>query len=355
MKTTISSLMLACLAFPAISLAQVPFDSGSDGSYGAMNITANTTLTMPEDGIFHCTTINIAGGRVLQFHPNARNTPVYLLAQGDVVISGTIRLNGSSATTTKGGQAGPGGWGGGNAPMVGNPHRGGGLGPGGSLHGNSATHAFSYGNKLLIPIVGGSGSKHGGGGAVLIASNTRLEISGGIVCLGVDDWTANERSSNGAIRLVSPVVEGSGLLQVFTPTALPSAGGRVRVDSTQRILWNPVVYGDYSAGFNMIVFPPNLPRVEIIEVADQAVDPNASEPLNQVLPEGTNPEQIVKVRVTNFNGTAKLQVRLTPENGDYINYELDIPNPGPGPAEGELTVTFPVNLMTRVDAWTRSP
>ena len=105
----------------------------------------------------------------------------------------------------------------------------------------------------------------------------------------------------------------------------------------------------------MIVFPPNMPKVEIIQVAGQAIDPNGSAPVNQVLPEGTNPQQTVRCRVTNFNGTAKLQVRLTPENGDFINYNLDIPNPGPGSAEGEVTVTFPVNLMTRVDAWTRSP
>ena len=42
------------------------FTSGSDGSYGPMNITSNTTLQLPPDGIFRCTTINIAAGATLR-------------------------------------------------------------------------------------------------------------------------------------------------------------------------------------------------------------------------------------------------------------------------------------------------
>lgn len=39
--------------------AQTPFDSGSIGPYGPMNITSNTVLDLPPDGIFHCTTITV--------------------------------------------------------------------------------------------------------------------------------------------------------------------------------------------------------------------------------------------------------------------------------------------------------
>src|SRR5437667_5434601 len=50
-------LLLACalLAWPAA--AQTNFNSGSDGSYGALNITSDTTLDLPTNGIFNCTTI----------------------------------------------------------------------------------------------------------------------------------------------------------------------------------------------------------------------------------------------------------------------------------------------------------
>ena len=39
-----------------------PFNSGSTGAYGPINVTSNTTLAMPADGVFHCTTINVGSG-----------------------------------------------------------------------------------------------------------------------------------------------------------------------------------------------------------------------------------------------------------------------------------------------------
>lgn len=53
---------------PGAALAQ--FDSGSNGSYGTLNITENTTLDLPPDGVFHCTTINVNSGRTLRFNRN---------------------------------------------------------------------------------------------------------------------------------------------------------------------------------------------------------------------------------------------------------------------------------------------
>jgi len=46
----LTALILAC-ASPTRLHAQ-GFTSGSNGSYGPMNITANTTLNLPADGIF---------------------------------------------------------------------------------------------------------------------------------------------------------------------------------------------------------------------------------------------------------------------------------------------------------------
>ncbi|MFO0733725.1 MAG: hypothetical protein U0361_22760 [Nitrospiraceae bacterium] len=50
---------------------------------------------MPADGILNYTTVNIPGGVTVSFTRNALNTPVILLAQGDVVINGTVHVNGS--------------------------------------------------------------------------------------------------------------------------------------------------------------------------------------------------------------------------------------------------------------------
>src|ERR1041385_564027 len=60
-----------------VNVLAAPFNSGSTGAYGPMNITSNTTLAMPADGIFHCTTIDITNGATLLFTKNALNTPVY--------------------------------------------------------------------------------------------------------------------------------------------------------------------------------------------------------------------------------------------------------------------------------------
>src|SRR5262245_20340305 len=50
---------LALLAVTAQAAAQ--FNSGSIGSYGPIDVTVGTvTLAVPDDGIFHCTTINVA-------------------------------------------------------------------------------------------------------------------------------------------------------------------------------------------------------------------------------------------------------------------------------------------------------
>lgn len=73
--------LLLALGLPFWLRAADPFTSGSTGAYGEMNITANTTLALPPDGIFHCTTINVASGATLRFNRNALNTPVYLLAR----------------------------------------------------------------------------------------------------------------------------------------------------------------------------------------------------------------------------------------------------------------------------------
>src|SRR5258708_33809346 len=93
--------------------ARGQFSSGSDGSYGPLNPTISTNLDMPANGIFNLTTINIPNGVTVRFNRNALNTPVYLLAQSNVVISGTIDVSGGFSSGSSPGRAGPGGFDGG--------------------------------------------------------------------------------------------------------------------------------------------------------------------------------------------------------------------------------------------------
>ncbi|MBI2929529.1 MAG: hypothetical protein HYY24_28020, partial [Verrucomicrobia bacterium] len=204
------------------------FDSGSNGSYGPINVTAPTTLDVPPDGIFHCTTITVTS--TLRFNRNALNTPVYLLATGDVLINGTINVSGGTGGGASARSGGPGGFDGGfggfgdSAPA----NRGGdGHGPGRGRNQAGFTHAaYSkaaasnsevYGNVLIVPLIGGSGGAGadgnpgggggGGGGAILIASNTRITVNGNIIS---DGGGGTGWGSGGSIRLVAPTGSGGG-------------------------------------------------------------------------------------------------------------------------------------------------
>src|ERR1051325_2870980 len=222
-------LTLALVCAACLPAAAQTFDSGSDGTYGPMNITSNTTLNLPPDGIFKCTTIFITNGATLKFNKNPLNTPVYLLFRSNVTINGTIDVTGANGTAVFGGLGGPGGFDGGN-PGQGLNKSGAGLGPGGgrpgaanataagagpggygTLGGYTTNKGSTYGSPLLVPIVGGSGrggqdanlGGGGGGGAILIASNVRIDVAGTVNAYA--GFSYYNDGSGGAIRLVAPV------------------------------------------------------------------------------------------------------------------------------------------------------
>jgi len=210
--------------------AQFPtIDVGSDGSYGEINITTDTTLDMPEDGIFQATTVTVAEGATLKFNPNAANTAIHIIATGEVVVAGTIDIRGENGDTF-GGKGGPGGFDGGAGRTDGSGPGGGkvrtegvGFGP------NQGQRANNYASRLLIPLVGGSGgggliagvdgrrndgTGGGGGGAILLASNTKVTLSGKVDARGggggrgqFGGLDSGGSGGTGAMRLVAPVVE----------------------------------------------------------------------------------------------------------------------------------------------------
>ena len=75
-----------------LALAQ-SFSSGSTGADGAFSPTVDTTLTLPPNGVFNFTTVMIPAGVTVRFTRNVPNTPVTLLASGNVGIAGTIDLS----------------------------------------------------------------------------------------------------------------------------------------------------------------------------------------------------------------------------------------------------------------------
>lgn len=258
----IAVLLLAGAALP--SQAQNNFNSGSTGADGAFAPAANQTIQVPANGVFNFTTVNVPAGVTVTFTRNAQNTPVTILASGNITIAGSLVFSGQpGATSGSGGLGGPGGFDGGlggfGLPIYsGNP----GQGPGGGTAGKKGTTygaggggggfnavgangggqagSFglggpNYGTNTLLPLIGGSGgggggaittnrgaSGGGGGGAILIASSGTITFSGSgtINAQGGNGGSAPTQSgfggggggSGGAIRLIANLISGAATL-----------------------------------------------------------------------------------------------------------------------------------------------
>lgn len=182
-RASLSVLLFLCLC--AGARAQV--NSGSTGADGAFSPIANTVVNMADhpNGIYHYTSVNIPAGVTVSFIPNANNTPVVWLVQGNVVIGGTVDVSGQGVNNSVPGTGGPGGYRGGNAGGNGQGPGGGGAGRVGDTAGSGGSYAtlgsgsspgVTYGNSFLVPLLGGSGgggSSGGGtagGGGVAVSS-----------------------------------------------------------------------------------------------------------------------------------------------------------------------------------------
>src|SRR3989454_10162991 len=97
-QTIVLSVLAAALSLSAPALAQT-FNSGSTGADGAFNPSCTptpctVTVTLPPSGVFNFTTINVPVNITVKFTKNADNTPVTVLASGNVTIAGIIDVSG---------------------------------------------------------------------------------------------------------------------------------------------------------------------------------------------------------------------------------------------------------------------
>lgn len=267
---TALSLFLVLLA-PGSAQTQNQFNSGSTGVDGAFNPPATPAVQevqLPENGEFNYTTFNIPAGVTIRYKPNSKNTPVTILATGDVTILGKIDISGGNGTLAVfgapspngGGLGGPGGFNGGRGGFSFVPFFSGvaGDGPGGGSPGNCGSSGglavdgqsgftgtnnsvlpggLKYGSRSLVPLIGGSGGGGvnglngevgggggGGGGAILIASSTTIKFSSGqarseILAIGGNGfYLASNRAggggSGGAIRLIANTISGKARFDV---------------------------------------------------------------------------------------------------------------------------------------------
>jgi len=215
---------LASLVLLAAVPAQATVNSGSTGTE-PLNPVASQTIDLPPDGVLHYSWVNIPKDVVITFRKNKRNTPVYMLVKGNVLIDGHIDIRGSDGKSVgiygdgvladdgDPGAGGPGGFDGGHGGgadaagraevIAGGAGQGPGGGPGGLAEpnvcspktfsiapGNGGGAGFAlpayrhgttycgpltnvpplfygktYGSDLLQPLVGGSGGGGGRGGS----------------------------------------------------------------------------------------------------------------------------------------------------------------------------------------------
>jgi len=222
------------------ALAQT-FNSGSTGADGALappapsSGTSEFWIQLPESGILNYTTINIPANVTVRFKKNPQNTAVIMLAQGDVLISGSINLD-ANYLDARGNRdytlPGPGGFAGARIG-TGQP----GLGPGGGVPGVSG--ARWVGPLSLVPPVGGSGGANsgweggGGGGAICIASSGAIivEPTGRIWANGTapPNGYSSSSGSGGAIRLVASRLQMAGYITAQAPYSEPR--GMIRLEA----------------------------------------------------------------------------------------------------------------------------
>lgn len=328
-RFTLTVLLLAVLLTP-IAAAQ-PFSSGSTGADGALTLTTpglvelDPALDLDGDGIYNFTTITIGAGVTVEMRADRLGTqPVVWLATGDVVIDGTLDLNGEDGyptdVPTMASVGGAGGYRGGlgqtetafattgSGPGGGQSKTGGGGGGGHRENGTNGVSASggtggsAYGNFFLMPLIGGSGGGGGGsasnlnatpgagggagGGAILIASSTEIVINGGIEARGGNggpDMSGSTQKdggggSGGSIRLLAGIISGTGTLNVDGGVGDTAGGfgsaGRVRLEAIQH---NFAGTSDSETRFVTpgLVFPPSTsPRVRVTAVDGVSVPAN---------------------------------------------------------------------------------
>ena len=375
LRATINILALVFICATA-GLGQ--FSSGSTGADGAFNPTVNTTLQTPESGVFNFTTVNIPINIQVFFTRNSRNTPITILATGDITIRGRIFLDGLDGNGRFGGLPGNGGYKGGNGgtPIdvingtAGDGPGGGGGGIAGTTaaangggagflltgvngsaggNGTGGSGGIRYGTKTLLPLIGGSGGGGGssvsasqiiggggggGGGAILLASsgtisfpdngetNRGISARGAVGAFGFTNQVGGA-GSGGAIRLVANTIVGNPCLDVSTTNAGAPLGstGIIRIEAFNLSQYIPrCSSSSQTLGNPNPVTIPDTPTIRITSVggiAAPAIPVGSNSAVNPdiVVPTSVpNPVQVA-IQATNIPVGTVLQVRLTPESG----------------------------------------
>lgn len=382
------------------------FSSGSTGADGALIRGSFGNETVRPGGVYNYTTVNISGS--IRYLRNSDNAPVVILATGDVNISGSIIVDGSNGAgansifsgPTVGADGGPGGSNGGNGgfsggsipaaavpPTAGHGPGGGAPSTGSGAQGGSYAAPTSF--VTLTPLFGGSGggggqaafvstggSGGGGAGAILIASSTRINITGQIRANGGNAsggssggcTAGGAAGAGGAIRLVAPVITGTGNLQAIRGAlscATTPSDGRIRLEA-----FAPLGFTGTTAPVASVASAPgaasplgnpalvSVPTLTIASVGGQAVPSTTGASYfspDLALAAGTaNPVPVV-LNATNtpVGGATAITLRLIPQSpGTATAIAID-PTAHTGTfasSSASASVTLPVGQVSVLQA-----
>ncbi|MBL8170050.1 MAG: hypothetical protein JNJ50_17970 [Acidobacteria bacterium] len=336
-------------------------------------------IQLPESGVFNYTTVNIPVGVLITYKRNSRNTPVTILASGNVTISGVIDVSGGGGSAPSlpfggGGLGGPGGFDGGrgglNLPSFFSGLSG--DGPGGGIGGVEGFNGFGcrgggggyavggtadngcarggqggsrYGTKTLLPLIGGSGggggtssggSGGGGGGAIVIASSGTITFSaGGSLrakggagsfngsgnCFARFEGGGGSAGSGGAIRLIANTITGTAILDAQGGEGCLSGGyGYVRIEAFN---FNGLIVDnsqkEFSLGQPGLVTLANVPTLRINSVGGVNAPASPSGTFHATpditLPTTQTNPVAVALQAANIPLGTTIEVRLTPASG----------------------------------------
>lgn len=392
-KPTISIVLASILLLCGIASAG-QFVSGSTSVDGAFNPITNTELQLPPNGIFNFTTVNIPSGVTVTFKKNASNTPVYILATGDVTIAGSINVNGTAGSIMQPGIGGPGGFDGGFGGTI-SVAGGKGIGPGGgsgaalptyttTKGGGGGAYADSYGNERIVPLIGGSGGgggsgdasytggSGGGGGAIMIASSTTVTITGAITVSGGSGSASSSSGggggggSGGAIKIIANTIAGNGTIsangasggaggQMCNPyyccplscwkvNGVNGGSGRIRLEANT-LSRTTATTPAYTSGYPGPVFVANIPSLWITSIGGVNVSsaPSGSYAAPDItLPATTTNPVAVALSATNIPVGTTVTVSVIPQFGSATNVNTTLSG-----TDTSSTATANINLSTQ--------
>ena len=377
MTKTLQANFIAVLSMLVCNSARGQFVSGSDGSDGAFSPSVNTQIDLslattaawdtssPVPGrgvydadkwavVFKYTTITIPQSVTITFKNHRSGAPVIWLATGNVIISGTVGLDGATGAPANAipsfAEPGPGGFSGARGGTnTTNVQSSGGIGPGGggksgcsgggggygtNGNGPGSAQGATYGSAALVPLIGGSGGGStdcygggggGGGGAILMAASVSISFSGNISAIG-GGWGPSTNSgggSGGAIRLVSNSISGTGNLRAvggYSPSG-NGGDGRIRLEANDISVLDggsPPWTSSFVPG---PIFPvANAPQLKATLVDNVAVpaDPASGILTPDVYISNTGAATI-HIEAKNVPLGTTVQVRVIPARGQVIN------------------------------------